>query len=312
MARSASYDFSQDRNSLIKDALITAQVIDESETMTSTMEQSAQRLCNRMIKAWQADGLQMWIHKEATLFLELDKIKYQLGSTGDHATASYTETAIKVAASDTDTTIDVDSTTGMTAGDNIGIEMDDGTMHWTTVSSVTDSDTVVIASGIDDDAAVDNVVFFYTTKIPRPLRIVGAWLREHSGSNDNELTIISRDEYWDLGVKTTEGRPTQIYFDPLLDLSEVRVYPEPDDVKDIIKMIVQYPYDDMDSSSDDFALPQYWYDAIHYNLAYRLAMDYLSMTQEQLLNLRIMATQTKKHAMDFDIENTDIYLVPDV
>jgi len=69
-----------------------------------------------------------------------------------------TITAIKVAASSGATSIDVDSTTGMVATYQIGIELDNSEYHWTTISSVTDSDTVVISTGLPSPAAVDREV----------------------------------------------------------------------------------------------------------------------------------------------------------
>ena len=66
------------------------------------------------------------------------------------------DTEIRVAASSTDTTIECDDTTGMSAGDICGIELDSGNWHWTTVASVTDGNTFVIDDGLTDDAAVDN------------------------------------------------------------------------------------------------------------------------------------------------------------
>lgn len=70
-------------------------------------------------------------------------------------------TAIKVEAAANATTIDVDSTTGMAAGDAIAIVLDSGDTHWDIISSVTDGDTVVITTGVPSVAAVDNVVKTY-------------------------------------------------------------------------------------------------------------------------------------------------------
>ena len=124
---------------------------------------------NRMIKWWQADGKRLWAVRKAYLFLEKDKNTYSLGATGDHWTESFVSTQIKTEASASATSIDVDSSAGMTASDNVLIELDDGTLHTTTISSVTDSDTIAIASGVASVAAVDNYVYTYTTKAQRPL-----------------------------------------------------------------------------------------------------------------------------------------------
>lgn len=59
-----------------------------------------------------------------------------------------TETAVKAGAVAGAVNIDVDSTTGITTSHTIGIQLDSGAWHWSTVSVVVDADTVTIASGI--------------------------------------------------------------------------------------------------------------------------------------------------------------------
>lgn len=57
-------------------------------------------------------------------------------------------TEIKVEAAAAATSIDVDLTTGMAAEEAISIVLDDSSVHWDIIASVTDADTVVITSGI--------------------------------------------------------------------------------------------------------------------------------------------------------------------
>lgn len=76
-------------------------------------------------------------------------------------------TQMRVAAIALATTMEVDSTTGMLAGDKVGIELDDDTIHWTTIASVTDGDTFELTDGIPAGgaAAIDNDIY-----IPRIVR----------------------------------------------------------------------------------------------------------------------------------------------
>jgi len=80
-------------------------------------------------------------------------------------------------------TMVVDSTAGMVAGDIIGVYQDDGTIHWTTISSVTDAATLVLTTGLASAAATTNRVL-----VPRlvkgtyHLRLVVTY----SGSGDKE------------------------------------------------------------------------------------------------------------------------------
>lgn len=312
MAVSGSTNYSINRDTIIEEAMEILNVYDPVSTLSAEDVNSCSRSLNLMLKALQNEGLNLWMMKEVHLFMEADKIKYTLSTSGDHATESHTETAVKVAGVATDTSLDVDSTTGMTAADYIGVELDDGTMHWTTVSSVTDSDTVVLTDALPSAAAIDNVVYFYTTKIPKPLAITNAFLREHSSSNDVELDIISREEYWNLGTKTTEGTVTQIYFDPRRDDSEVRVYAEPTDVTDYLVLICQFPFDDMDAAANTPDFPQEWFETVVWNLAVRLMYKFGgAVTRDRRQEIRSIAKEMLNNSLAFDAEKTSIFFQPE-
>jgi hypothetical protein len=71
------------------------------------------------------------------------------------------DTAIRIQANATDTTIEVVSTTGILATDVIGIMLDNGTCHWTSVAGITDADTLVITDGIpaSRNAPIGAIIF---------------------------------------------------------------------------------------------------------------------------------------------------------
>ena len=270
---------------------------------------NASESLNIMLKGLQSDGLQLWAQKRATLFPEKNEEEYSLGTSGDHATTSYTETAIKTAAAASATTIDVDSTTGMAAADYIGIVLDDDTLHWTTVSSVTDSDTVVIASGLASAAAVDNKVYFYRTKISRPLRITEIVRR--NGNSDTPINRMSREEYFRLGNKQVSGTPNQFYYDPQLDSGVLYLYPKPSNVDDTIVFIYHRPCEAFDASTDTPDFPQEWYQPVKFGLAVMLAPEYgVSLKVRQDLKQDYMLY--KREAMNFDREEAHTYIQPDI
>ena len=67
-------------------------------------------------------------------------------------------TDVKVAASKGDLTIDVDSITGVTDEDSIGIVMDDGTTDWKLVEGTPAGDTITFGVPLIYSAAVGNTV----------------------------------------------------------------------------------------------------------------------------------------------------------
>ena len=309
MATSSSYDFSQNRDALIKDAMVTAQIEDVYDTPEAEYNTFAANELNRMLKGWMADGLHLWSIRPAYLFLEKNKREYLLGAT-DHFTETFVQTDIRVAGVATDTTIEVDSTTGMTAADICLIQLDDGTLHETTINTVTDGDTLVIDNALPSAVAVDKKVFTYTSRATRPIRVQQAIYHETSSSNDTRMYQIAREDFWNLANKGTDSQPTQWYFDPQLTTSKFRIYGEPNDVGDYITMVCHFPFDDMDAAANDFGFPQEWLDAIHWNLAYRVSMQFGS-PKDVVANCARMAFETKTRAMGWDEERANLELRPD-
>jgi hypothetical protein len=308
MARSASFDFQQNRSEIIKDALIEANFLEPSESASADEGVTAANIFNRMIKAFQADGLHMWSVRPCTLFLTKDTREYTFSSS--HCTETYIETAMRVAGAATDTTMELDTTTGMTALDNIGVYQDDGTMHWTTIASITDSDTLELTAGLASAAAVDNPVFTYTTKVPRLLMIEEAYYREWPDENDRKMIILSQEGYWSLGSKDSSGAPTLLHFRATLDTSTVTLYIVPSDPRDTITLLAQFPFDDMDADANNVSFPQYWQEAIHYNLAYRYICHWGGPTNKKR-ELKMMAIEAKESALGYDMENVSIFMQPD-
>lgn len=305
MATSGSTDFSVNRDTLIKDSLIDLGAISAEDTPSSAIVSHAARLLNMMLKAWVADGLHLWLIKPFSIMIENGKSVYSISSTGDQASLSMYDTTMRIAGVTNDTTLQVTTTSGMTAGDYIGIELDDDTLHKTTIASVTDSDTVVITTGIASAAAIGNRIYWYTTKCVRPLSISDVRVKT-SSDTERPVSIISRQEYMQLTNKTSAGDIVQVYFDPQLTHSKLYVYNVPNTVDETIECVGYFPVEDMDSAANDFDIPQEWYLAVKTNLAVLLGPSYGART-EQMRALKAIAMEEKERVLGWDKEKTSIY-----
>lgn len=312
MALSGSTNYSIDRDSLITHAYRILGAIRSGGAPTANELTDGAISLNIMLKAWQADGLQLWAIKKAILIPELGKQSYSLGPTGDHCSLDMNKTEVKVAGIATDTSIDVDSTSDMIVSDNIGIVLDDATIHWTTVSSITDSDTVVIASGLPSAAAIDNHIYFYTSKIDRPHELLELYRRVYDTVVDISVTLMSREEYYTLSDKDNQGIPVNYYYDPQLTHSTLYNWAtaNTDFAKNnVFVLLIKKSFDDLDSSTDDFEFPQEWYEAIAYGLAVRLApmIGYPLPDRRMLIN---EADRIKYDVSTFDTEHTSVFFTP--
>jgi hypothetical protein len=144
----------------------------------------------------------------------------------------------------------------------------------------------------------------------RPERILQAFYRD--GSNDTPVEIVSRQSYWELGDKSAEGIPTQIYYDPQLSLGVLYVY-NPADANtagNTLHLIYHRPFEDMDSQSDNFDFPQEWYLTLEYTLAADIALRN-GIKQTRVSQLDARAKEYFYEVSWWDTENVSLRFQPD-
>ena len=264
---------------------------------------------NMLIKARETDGLQLWARKEATLFLELNENTYSLGPSGDHAAYTYTKTALAAAAATSATSLTVDSITGISSGDNIGIILDDGSLHWTTVNGAPSGTTVVITTGLANAAAIDNTIFVYTSKIQRPLKMLDIFRRD-SSDIDIPLKISTLNEYSEQSDKTTDATPLIATYDPQLTNGKLYIWPQPDDLDFTIHFYHHRPFEIFSAVTDTADFPSEWYLALVYGLADVLADTYSDDIQHRSM-LHKRAMEYHEMAASWSMEEGSIFLSPD-
>jgi len=303
MALSGSTDFALTRDEIIDGAIrivkgLGGKPITGAKSGQTEAAQAGQSL-NMILKHWQALGIGLWLNKEINMPFAYRDGVYSLGS--DHASETLVVTEVATAASETDTTLVVDSISGMSTGDAIGIELDDGTMQWTTINGAPSSATITLTAALTDDVAVDNEVMTYTTKSGRPLVITEARLVNDSGT-EISLEILNRDEWMSISNKNTNGIPSQIYYDPQLTYGVLYVWPRPNDVASYLKMTARVAIQDFDSATDSADFPQEIYRAAKWNLADEIALEYTGIDVQKLIFVQNRASMFFNQILDFDAE----------
>jgi len=279
------------------------------ETPTAGQMSVASDRLNMMIKAWQGQGVGLWLNQVITLPLVADAQYYSLGPSGDHCSASMGRTQIATAGVAADLTIEVDSITGISTGMNIGIELDDDTVQWTTVDGAPAGTTVTIAEALTDGVAVDNTVFFYSSIISRPLSLIEARIKDVNG-NETPLSPVSWTDYAALPLKSSEGKTNQYCFKSETVDSKLYVWPVNTVMSDYIVATARMPVQDFVSMDDTPDFPQEWFDALHFGLAYRLCPAF-KVRGEQYNMIKEQAAITLADADGFDREQeTSIRFVP--
>lgn len=311
MTTSGSVDFSMQRDDIITFALKKISVLPTGGTATTNQKADAATELNMMVKHMQIDGLQLWTKKQGFMFLAADQSVYQLGgSSYDHATNSYVKTQLSADAAASATSLSVDSITGISNADQIGIVLDDGTLHWDVVNGAPSGTTITLTTGLASAASTDAYVFAYTSNITKPLRIYSMHRRNTSGT-DADLTPVSLDEYNDLANKASDGKVTEFAVRQDNLFTEVYAWPETDDVSDVVMFWYQRPFEDFDASTDTPDLPQEWYLTLGYMLAMHLAITY-GVPDRIRSEVRNMALSLNIDIESWDQEDASIYFQPDI
>ena len=164
MATSGSWDYSLTAAQVIQAAFEDLGAYAPGQTIGSADAAMALTRLNLLAKQWQTPsdnmpGLKIATRQRVTLILAKGQQTYTIGpATGDsrastligrttmRVTGVATDTVLNVTAI-TDTTSYPGTTKTMAGSDFVGIQLDDGTIQWTTISSTGAGPTMTIGAG---------------------------------------------------------------------------------------------------------------------------------------------------------------------
>lgn len=315
MATSGVKTWTMTRNEIIQAALRKLSAYDSSAGAATYEYTDAATALNAIVKEWSVEA-GLWMRQTTVLILS-GKRKYLLGPSGDHAfpqsllleneIASQEVSGQTVLSIEDDDWIDYAGATATkpTSG-NIGIRLDDGTMHWSTISAV-GTDTVTIASALPSTASAGRKVYAHASYTSRPTAILENPYREDVDGNSAEVMLIGRSTYENLSLKGSEGDPTQCAFDPQLTNAVLWVWPAINSLTtDKLVMVTRHYMDDFVAASDNPELPAEWANALIWTLAWELAPEY-GVPYLERREMERTAYAKKQALLDaMDIENAAV------
>jgi hypothetical protein len=279
-------------------------------------------MLNMIVKLRAADGMPLWALKRASI---LPNSSVSSMTNISHVVSFYDSTTISADEAAAQTSISITAAGTIADSDVIGIELDDGTMHWTTVSSGGGTTTVVIASGLPSAAASGNRVYAYTAsadRIRRPLRVIEANVKEVSSSSQWSIEVITRNEYYSHGNLTSEGVPNVLYYEPGLGSAVADptsattwygtfyFYPRFSSGDHVIEFTYQRPFADFDAASDHPDFPQEFYLPLTLELAALLGPKFGVPIQERA-RLFTEAAAYREEALATVAPEGSLRIVPD-
>tara|TARA_R110000803_G_scaffold58245_1_gene116472 strand:- start:3029 stop:3973 length:945 start_codon:yes stop_codon:yes gene_type:complete len=312
MATSGSVDYTLTAGDVVDQAFSKIGVKAAEQALQAPELKDGLNALNLLLKFMQSQGLHLWTREEGVLFLDVAKTDYLVGPTGDKATTlddfvGTTTTASEIALA---TVIDVTDTTGMTAADNVGIQLDDGTRHWTTIVSVDSAIQITLTTGIASASASGSTVFTYTSPVERPLRITS--FRRKTFAEDNEIPVNqwSRNEYFNQTNKESQGTVVNAYYSPLLNNGRVYVWQTADSVNDYVRFSFQRAIEDIDNKTNNLDIPVEWLEPIIYGVAARLVDDY-NIAPDKGDRIILKAQAMLEEVLAWDQEYASINISPD-
>lgn len=309
MTTSGSTDFNQTRDQISTDTLMLLGVYSPGDTPSAADLAFCSNILNKMVKAWEGQGIHLWTTKEGAIFLTQSQQKYSLSNTstdiaGDDVIFNTLTTTTS------GSSLVVGSTVGITAGDNIGIKLDNNTLFWTTVSVVGSTTTLTLTTGLSSIASSGNNVFSFTNRIDRPLNITSARFKTAT-TYERPIGVKGRTEFMQIPNKTAQGKANQWYYAPGVSDATFYVWPTADDVGDCIRISYSRRIQDFDAASDTPDLPQEWLEPITYNLAVRVAPSYGISTQKLNPDITLIAASSLQEMQLWDEEEGGLRVVPD-
>jgi hypothetical protein len=207
-------------------------------------------------------------------------------------------------------TVTVASDDGMTDGDRIGVELDDGTRQWTTINGTPAANVVTLTATLTDDVAVGATIYTYTSRPQRPLRVIHARRRSTYTGSDVPIDIEAHKEYFDQPSKSSSGSMNFVYYKPELTSGRLYVWQRPNSVEELLGLTVERSLADMDNTDDDPDFPIEWQLPLVMNLAKIIEPQYGQLDAGRRAELRADADRMFLEAQLGDAEMESLYIRP--
>lgn len=268
MATSGVYALELTLNGLLEQAYGELQIGQDGETLSAGFYNKAKPRLNTMLKTWEAQGIHLWTMEEGVLFLDVGVAEYPF-STAKVANTYY-ETTLDADEAIGQTTLSVASTANMAVDMPIGVIGTDNDLQWSTIASFVTNDTVTINDALTVAATSGAQVYYYPTTTFKPVSRILNVRRKEGTAYEVPINYESRDYYMSLPNKTNQGYPVVAYYSRQIPTGTMYVWNAPSSAVPVIRFTYERQIQIMSSSTDTFDVPEYWYEAIKYNLAKRL------------------------------------------
>jgi len=131
----------------------------------------------------------------------------------------------------------------------------------------------------------------------RPMSIGNAFIRD-SNNYDHPVAIKAIERYAEISAKSTQGRPTRLYYNPTYTTGKIYLYLTPDTAEDL-HMDLVVPLSEISAVGDTVSLPSEYKRMLIYNLAIDIAPE--ADIEDMPILVRV-ANETKRFLKRLNIQ----------
>ncbi len=276
----------------------------------------AESTLNDVLSHWQAKlGINLWRETEALLPLNPNQTEYSLGPDGDHCFTSYAYSQLtgdEIAGSTGMTIVNGAAivAAGFTDGDFVGVQLDSGLRHWTTILAL-GGGAIALTVGIPTPASIGNSIYVYRDKIDRPIRVLDA--RHAINQTGSETPVIqdSRQQYYQTPNKTdASSSVNEYYYSPQLSLGKFSVWPPANNCAQLLRFTFVKPQYIPQDQSENILIPSEWFLPLKWALASELGVTY-AISSDRLVMIENKAATSLNDSMSNDVEVDYFSIQPD-
>jgi hypothetical protein len=311
MAVSNVFTFNLTETNLIASALRKLGVLAEGQSPTTNQATYAREAINLTLKNFMNLGMPLWYIRQGYLFPDENTNTFLLGPSGANWTDSFNTGYLTSDEATATIGISFDDPTSSTYPantDKIGIELDDGSVDWTTVSAGGGTANLTITPGLTSAASANRRWYSYTNKAQRPETILDGYLVYSATNFRRPIAVVEESTVRQVNL-AIEGGTVYVNYVPWLVNGKCSIWPRFADGASYLELRYQAPFDDSTTGADTMAIPVNWQLALVYAVAVTLAPEY-QVNPNTFTILKKEAEFYKSDALAGSMDTGSLFLQP--
>ena len=135
---------------------------------------------------------------------------------------------------------------------------------------------------------------------------------ENSVRTDFQMERINREDYLNIPVKSTKGRPSQYFLDMQRAAPVVYLYPTPDNSTDVFRYKRRNRIEDITASTESIDIPDRFLQSAVSGLSFYMAQKRPQIDINRRQELKLQYEEEFKRALDEGREKVDLKIYPDI